>query len=160
MSSTERARRNPFAVVRPCAHCPFRTDVQPYLRPERARDIAGALLAGEDFPCHATIDYSGSASSGSSGSNADESGCEPETLHDTDDSGCETEAEAEYEYATEPDTSNAARCAGAMILCEKHDAPTQAMRIGERLGLYDRRALVMTAPVFDTFEQWIAAQPH
>lgn len=152
---TRPTRRNPFAVVRPCAHCPFRTDVRPYLRPERARDIAGALLAGEDFPCHATIDYSGSADSAS---NADASGCEPEKLPGTDDSGCETEAE--YEYTAEPDTSNAARCAGAMILCEKHDAPTQAMRIGERLGLYDRRALAMTAPVFDTFEQWIAAQPR
>lgn len=112
------ARRAPFAAVRPCKHCPFRNDITPYLRPERAHDIADSLQRGDDFPCHATVEYADSQ---------------------------------------QGDASNAARCAGAMIICEKQDQPTQAMRIGERLGLYDRQALDMNAPVYDTFTDWVDA---
>lgn len=114
-------RRAPFAAVRPCKHCPFRTDIAPFLRPERAREIADSLDRGEDFLCHKTVDY-----------------------HDGD--GCEI-----------ADTSSAASCAGAMIICETQNRPTQAMRIGERLGLYDRHALDMDAPVYDDFPQWVSA---
>jgi hypothetical protein len=32
------------------------------------------------------------------------------------------------------------------------------MRIGERLGLYDRRKLDMTAPVYDSFDAMARAQ--
>jgi hypothetical protein len=38
-------------------------------------------------------------------------------------------------------------CAGALIYLEKRERPHQMMRICERLGLYDRFALDMTAPV-------------
>ena len=38
-------------------------------------------------------------------------------------------------------------CAGALIFLEKQDAPHQMMRIAERLGMYDRTKLDMTAPV-------------
>lgn len=38
-------------------------------------------------------------------------------------------------------------CAGALIFLEKQNAPHQMMRIAERLGLYDRRKLDMTAAV-------------
>jgi hypothetical protein len=38
-------------------------------------------------------------------------------------------------------------CAGALIFLEKQDAPNQMMRICERLGLYDRSKLDMSAPV-------------
>lgn len=119
---TTAARRAPFAAVRPCKHCPFRTDIAPFLRPERAQDIADSLDRGDDFPCHSTVVY-GDGSDGE-------------------------------EIA---DTSNAARCAGAMIICEKTERPTQAMRIGERLGIYDRDALDMNAPVYDDFTQWVRA---
>jgi len=118
MSTTRRA---PFAAVRPCKHCPFRTDITPYLRAERAADIAASIRRGEDFPCHQTVDFG-------------------------EEDGVET-----------ADTGNAARCAGAMIICEKTDRPTQAMRIGERLGLYDRHSLDMTAPVYDTLTDWANA---
>ncbi len=40
-------------------------------------------------------------------------------------------------------------CAGAMILMEKQSAANQMMRIGERLGMYDRSKLDMESPVFD-----------
>jgi hypothetical protein len=38
-------------------------------------------------------------------------------------------------------------CAGALIYLEKRERPHQMMRICERLGLYDRFALDMTAPI-------------
>lgn len=45
-------------------------------------------------------------------------------------------------------------CAGALITMEKENVSTQAMRIAERLGLYDHSALDMDAPVYDSLEQW------
>lgn len=42
--------------VTPCKKCPFRTDVEPYLRPERAREIAQSIRAGAEFPCHETTE--------------------------------------------------------------------------------------------------------
>lgn len=38
-------------------------------------------------------------------------------------------------------------CAGALIYLEKRERPHQMMRVCERLGLYDRFALDMEAPV-------------
>jgi len=49
-------------------------------------------------------------------------------------------------------------CAGALILSEKEGRAGQMMRIGERLGLYDRRKLDMTAPVYDSFDAMARAQ--
>jgi hypothetical protein len=36
--------------------CPFRCDIDKYLRPERAKEIADALYAGAPFPCHQTTE--------------------------------------------------------------------------------------------------------
>jgi hypothetical protein len=49
------------------------------------------------------------------------------------------------------DTSGEAHCAGALIMLERLGQPSQMMRIGERLGLYDRTGLDMEAPVFESF---------
>jgi hypothetical protein len=49
-------------------------------------------------------------------------------------------------------------CAGSMILLEglgKNGMPNQLMHIAERLGLYDRHALDMAAPVFGSAEDFI-----
>lgn len=45
---------NGFKLRRPCAKCPFRTDVPGYLRRERARGIAADVAAGAPFYCHET----------------------------------------------------------------------------------------------------------
>jgi hypothetical protein len=44
-----------FKLRRPCPHCPFRTDVPPFLRGDRAQDIARDLLGGAEFHCHQTL---------------------------------------------------------------------------------------------------------
>lgn len=37
----------------PCAECPFRSDIRPYLHPDRARGITDAILRdGVTFTCH------------------------------------------------------------------------------------------------------------
>ncbi len=48
-----------FGLKRPCANCPFRTDIRPFLTPARAAEICNAMLADESFWCHKTIDYDG-----------------------------------------------------------------------------------------------------
>lgn len=43
-----------YDLIRPCKHCPFRSDIRGYLRQERAEEIAESLLRGQSFPCHET----------------------------------------------------------------------------------------------------------
>ncbi len=115
----------PYRLKSPCAKCPFRTDIKPFLKSDRVLEIEDSLYNGE-FPCHETLDYD-------QDSDADDGG-----------EGRETE--------------KTAHCAGALILLEKLDRPSQMMRISERLGMYDRRNLDMDAPVFDSFEEMAEAQ--
>ena len=56
------------------------------------------------------------------------------------------------------DGPNAQHCAGALIFQEKLERPNQAMRIAERLRLYDHRKLNMKAPVFDSVKDFVDAQ--
>lgn len=107
-----------YDMTSPCPKCPFRSDITPFLRPDRVEEIAESLVRAE-FPCHQTLDYS----------NDSEGARTPKTAH----------------------------CAGALILLEKLEQPSQMMRICERLGIYDRSKLDMAAPVFDSFEDMIAA---
>lgn len=49
-----------FDLKKPCDQCPFRTDVRPYLRPARVRQILNDILYQDaHFLCHKTVDYSG-----------------------------------------------------------------------------------------------------
>lgn len=105
-----------FTLKRPCAKCPFRTDVPGYLRRTRAVEIANGLIRGT-FACHETVDYSGESD-----------GRETEKTH---------------------------HCAGALIMLEHMEEPSQMMRIAERIGCYDRTRLDMKAPVFTTAEDFI-----
>jgi len=45
-------------VKKPCAHCPYRRDVTPFLHPERAEELA-CLTENpySEFMCHKTLDY-------------------------------------------------------------------------------------------------------
>ena len=43
-----------FDLVRPCPKCPFRQDIDGYLRGDRAREIAASLAGGGTFTCHQT----------------------------------------------------------------------------------------------------------
>lgn len=46
-----------YGLVRPCAHCPFRSDIPGYLRRSRAEQIVAGLRdpRGGEFPCHETM---------------------------------------------------------------------------------------------------------
>ena len=52
-------------------------------------------------------------------------------------------------------------CAGALIMLEHMEQPSQMMRIAERLGMYDRAKLEMDSPVFEddsAFVEWHSEQ--
>jgi hypothetical protein len=49
-------------------------------------------------------------------------------------------------------------CVGAMLMLEKIDRPNQMMRIGERIGRYDRTKLRGAEDVFESFDDWVEAQ--
>lgn len=51
-------------------------------------------------------------------------------------------------------------CAGALILMMKSNRFGTLQQIAYRLGLLDLDKLKLDAPVFDSFEQFIAAQPE
>lgn len=48
--------KGPYSMTTPCDNCPFRSDVDPYLRHDRVREIERGLERGE-FPCHKTTKY-------------------------------------------------------------------------------------------------------
>lgn len=54
-----RAGFDNWVTRQPCANCPFRdNDLRASLGRERRAEIAQSLEAGDNFHCHATIDYS------------------------------------------------------------------------------------------------------
>lgn len=55
------------------------------------------------------------------------------------------------------ETDRTQHCAGALIMREHMGRPSQMMRIGERLGLYDHRRIDMDAPVHRCDQNFIAA---
>jgi hypothetical protein len=55
---------------------------------------------------------------------------------------------------------DAQHCAGSLIIHEKMDRPHQMMRIAERLRMYDRTKLNMTAPVYNSFEEMMNAHEN
>lgn len=67
-------RSNGYDLKNPCANCPFRTDVKPYLRPARAREIVESLSRGV-FHCHKTIDYDNEDDDGNLQRNGKEQFC-------------------------------------------------------------------------------------
>jgi hypothetical protein len=108
-----------FTMTAPCGKCPFRTDIEPFLRPARVKEIIRTLLDQQGtFQCHNTVDYS-----------------------KTDENG-------EVDSIVAASSDKAQHCAGAMILLEHMNRPNQMMRICERIGQYDRRKLDMDAPVY------------
>jgi hypothetical protein len=48
--------RGPYGMTTPCAACPFRSDIRPFLRVARVREIERALVRSE-FPCHKTTQH-------------------------------------------------------------------------------------------------------
>jgi hypothetical protein len=54
----ERIMNDQYFMKTPCKHCPFRTDVRPFLHPERAEQIAyHASNEFNTFSCHKTLEH-------------------------------------------------------------------------------------------------------
>lgn len=116
-------------LVRPCKNCPFRNDIEPYIRAARVRELERGLVGEQaTFSCHKTVDY------------------------DRDDE----DEPADEDRAYTPSESDQ-QCAGAMILLMKIGAPNQLMRIYARFGGLDLDKLDMQAPVYDTFDEMYRA---
>src|ERR1041385_6471860 len=47
-----------YGLITPCANCPFRTDIRPYITVARVREI---LSSQGEFHCHKTIEVGDSA---------------------------------------------------------------------------------------------------
>jgi hypothetical protein len=71
---------------------------------------------------------------------------------------CHKTLEYEAEDGSGEVTDASKHCAGAMIILEREEIPNQMMRIGERLGFYNRHDLQMDSPVFPSLAEWVAAQ--
>ncbi len=62
-----------FDMTTPCPMCPFRCDIKPFLRRDRAREISDALTRQQQtFACHKTTEF---ADDGESIPTADEQHC-------------------------------------------------------------------------------------
>lgn len=47
-----------FDMTTPCPKCPFMADIKPFLRRDRAREIAEALFPQQQtFACHVTVEH-------------------------------------------------------------------------------------------------------
>jgi hypothetical protein len=115
-----------YTMRRPCSLCPFtRTGLA--LSPERAQEIGEQIVTMEG-----------------------EAGRGLFVCHET----AEVRGEEGGGYVPKDDGSSY-HCAGALIFAEKQEAPTQLMRIMERLRAYDRRLLDMDADVFDNLREMV-----
>lgn len=121
-----------FDRRRPCANCPFRSDVPGYLTRARVESLEEAL-EHDTFICHKTVDY--------------------EAL----DEAQEGEGEHDAPY---PGGDRDQHCAGALILQEKLGRPSTMAQIAERLDLYDPTKLDLTAPVYNTWDEMKEAMPR
>lgn len=114
-------------LVRPCAKCPFRTDVPFYLGAARRKEIADALSWGETFHCHETVHY--------------------------DEQHWDYGAEDGLGHYTA--SGDEQHCAGALIVLHKIKRPNQVMQIAQRLALWEPEKLDMDSPVFNDLEEFI-----
>lgn len=121
-----------YGLKKPCAKCPFRSDIRPFLTAERVEEIAYSLQAGAPFPCHATVDYS----------KVDEDG--------------------DHEYAPTSREQFCAGALILMEKefsenggCLRNQAVRWETRLG---GDFNPDNLDLTAPVFDSFDEMIEAQ--
>lgn len=57
MATRTKPRPRPYRLRKPCPNCPFRSDIDKYLRFERVQEIANSLYGGAEFPCHETTEH-------------------------------------------------------------------------------------------------------
>lgn len=57
-AKVKQKEQSPYGLKAPCPDCPFRSDVKPYLKADRVREIRRSLVQGE-FACHKTTEHDG-----------------------------------------------------------------------------------------------------
>lgn len=72
---------------------------------------------------------------------------------------CHKTLDYDNEDGTPEVTDASKHCAGALIILEREEKPNQMMRIGERLGMYERHHLDMASPVHESLASWVRAHP-
>jgi hypothetical protein len=118
-----------FNLHRPCAKCPFRNDIPPYLTPDRVLELQAAIeSAGKVFTCHQTLDPE---------QRDDETG---DYLGGQKDAHC-AGALILLEKAFDSDSGGH----GCRV--------NQMARIAVRLGVFDPSKLDLDAPVYGSFEE-------
>jgi hypothetical protein len=78
-----------------------------------------------------------------------------DALHSDASFHCHKTLELDAEEGDLEVTAASKHCAGAMIVLEHEGNPNQMMRIAERIGFYDRTALVMDSPVPESLDEWV-----
>jgi hypothetical protein len=120
-----------YDMKKPCECCPFRRGTAMRLTAGRVREVVGGMLK----------------------SNGGEFPCHRTIDNLTDDHG----EDAGYQEKN----GKGKHCCGALIFAEKNRTSTQMMRICERIGMYDARALMSDQEVVDTvFDDYDEAMKH
>ncbi len=121
-----------YTMTSPCDNCPFRRKGFIPLKSTRADQIAQLMLI-------------------TAGGAGGEFPCHKTTVDCEDEDG----------FSDLRETKDSLHCAGALIFAEKQGSATQMMRIAERLGMYDAKALMENNPavdeVFDTVDEMVEA---
>jgi hypothetical protein len=122
-----------YALKRPCANCPFRHDIPPFLRSDRAEDILATLDSGGTFACHKTVEY------------ADDDDGDTISVNEQDQQHCAGALILmEHQHDGRGDGPG----------CHKN----QMARFASRFSGFNPNELDMEAPVFVSYDAMIEAQ--
>jgi len=121
-----------YKLVRPCAHCPFREDIKPFLPVDRVEEILDGLVRGGTFACHETT---------RDDEDDDGTGMRRVTKDPQHCAGALILLEREYDGA-----SGGPGC-----------AINQMARFAMRFGDFDPNRLATDVPVYDDFDAMLSA---
>ncbi len=116
-----------YDLRRPCANCPFRSDIKPFLTPDRVLDLQAEIeSAGKTFICHKTVDYDCVSDEGDYAGSGSDQHC----------AGALILLEKEF--------NGRSNGPGCMV--------NQMARLANRFGSFNPYELDIEAPVYESFE--------
>lgn len=78
-------------------------------------------------------------------------------IYDAEEFPCHKTVQFDDEGEALYDNEGRQACAGWLIMRERDENPSQIMRIGERLQLYDRTKLNMNSPIYNDLYEMVDA---